>query len=187
MKIYTPENKYNIIPKAFSIFPLFFALATLSVGINKNSFILLLFSFIFSALFIYTFFFTKYEKYLDTNTKKIIKKIKWLWINSKEEEAINNYQSICICIGDSIHNSNLTALTTSTRLDVVLVRNHASTSTFAGFGAIENFLLKNLIKTPNEAKEYADKISELIGLNVTVEEQLTKLLKYDLLQHHKEF
>ena len=91
MKINSLENNHNILPRVFSVFPLFISLAALSIWGTNDSLVALTISLLFAYLFFYTFFFTKYEKYIDTETSKIVKRIKWLWINWNEEESLNQY------------------------------------------------------------------------------------------------
>jgi len=187
MKIHSPDSKYNILPKVYSIFPLFITLATLTVGLNDGSWFWLAFSSVFGFLFFYTFFFAKYQKYVDTDEKKIIKNFKWLWIKLREEESLSQYESVCICLGSSLPDSNWQDITVSYTYDVALIRNYTSRTTLHGGGGFENFPLKVTFSTPQEAKEYALSVSEMLEMELAVAEELTKFLKYDLLQYSKEF
>lgn len=181
MKIRTPDNKYNILPKAYSLFPLFVALATLNVGVNKHSVTLYIISGLFGFLFIYTLFFARYDKYLDTDKKMIVTRLNWLWIRWKEEEPLSHFTSISITLGDFIAKSNWGTIKERPTYDVILVRKYTNHTSLQGMGAFENFPLKVVIKTPQEAKEFAETVSKLTGLDIIVDKSLTKFLKYDLL------
>lgn len=182
MKIRTPDNKYNIAPKAFSIFPLFVMLATLNIGYNKHSIILYSISVLFAFLFLYTFFFAKYDRYLDTDKKKIVSLLHWLWIRLDEEEPIDHFAHICINLGPFIAKNNWGTMAQRPTYEVFLVRKYTYDYTLGAFGSFENFALKILIKSPQEAREYAESISKLISMDVVAGKQLTKFLKYDLMK-----
>lgn len=175
MIIHNPENKWNIIPKVFSMFPLFAALALL----HGEHAIYKVLSAAFFALTIYTFGFTKYERYLDTDKKVTVKRIRWLFIKTETIESISNFEAVVIALGGSLPNSNWQSITTSATYDIVLVRKHASSRTHTGLGAFDNFLLFALVEDINEAKEMAVNIGEQLGLPVEAEKQVIKLLKYD--------
>lgn len=181
MKIRTPDNKYNIAPKAFSMFPFFAFMAILSVGINKHSAILLTIAGFFAFIFLYTFFFAKYDRYLDTERKMIISRLHWLWIRLDEEEPIEHFAHICINLGQFIAKSNWSAFAQRPTYEVFLVRKYTYHYTMGAFGNFENFAIKTMIHSPQEAKEYAETISKLINIDVVVGKQLTAFLKYDLL------
>lgn len=169
------------------MFPLFISLAALSIWGSTDSLIALTISLLFTFLFFYTFFYTQYEKYVDTEKKKIIKNFKWLWVKFHEEESLTQYESVCICLGPSLPNSNWQSITVSYTYDVALIRKYTSRTSLLGYGGFENFPLKVVINNPQEAKEYAISVSKMLNIDVAVDTAVTKLLKYDLLQYGKEF
>jgi len=63
--------------------------------------------------------------------------------------------------------------------DVVLIRKYATSKTYTGTGALENFLLKSRIRDINEATLFAKEVAELINFPVTAESELVKFLTYD--------
>ncbi len=175
MKIDNPENKWNIIPKAASIFPLFAALMLL----HGEHFIFKVLSALCFSLAIYTFFFTKYERYLDTDKKCIIKRINWLFIKTENIETVNHFESVVIALGETIGNSNLQGITSTMTFDVVLVRKYAVSKTHSGLGGLENFLLKTLIRDVSEANEFASMVAKALELPVESDKELIKFLRYD--------
>ena len=177
MKINNPENTGNIIPKAFSIFPLFVSLVVL----NGDHVIFKLLSLLFFSLAIYTFFFTRYARYLDTDKKCTIKRLKWLFIKTEEIEPISHFESITISLGGT-KKSKWHGFTSTMTFDVVLVRQYACSKTHTGLGGLENFLLKSLITDIEEAASFAVGIGEAVGLPVDADKDLIKFLKYDPLK-----
>ncbi len=175
MKVHNPENRSNIIPKAFSIFPAFAGLMLL----HGDGLVFNIFSAIFLILAVYTFFFTTYERYLDTDRKCTVKRVKWLFIKTNTEEPIRNYDAVVVSFGDTLPDSNIQAMTLKVTFNVVLVRKYASTVTHSGFGSIENFLLQDMYEDINEACRFAKMMGEQLGLPVKVDEEVLKRMDYD--------
>lgn len=178
MKLHSPETKYDIVPKAFSIFPLFVSLALL----HGDHIVFKALSGIFFLLTLYTFFCTRYEKYIDTDKRLVVRRLDWLFIHSEKLESLEHFKYICICLGGSVHNSNWTGLTTSTAFDVVLVRKHAPNNTHAGTAALVNFLIAGMFTDIAEAKEKAVQTGKVLNMPVKSDSELIKLLSYDPLQ-----
>jgi len=187
MKIHSASHKGNMLPKLVSIFPFFMSFGALSIWVNSHSTIALIITVLLLFLAFYTFFYTRNEKYIDVEQKKIIRQFHWLWIDFHEEESLDHFESICICLGDFLPNSNFQSITGSFRYDVALIRKYTSRTTLQGYGGFENFPLKVAIETTDEAKDYAIKTGVLLNLKVIVADAVTEHLKYDILKFYKEF
>lgn len=187
MKIHAASHKNNALPKLISIFPFFISFAPLGMWLKNSSLIALFFALLLLFIAIYTFFYTRKEKYIDVEKRKIIKSFHWLWINLYEEESIDHFESVCICLGDFLPDSNFTDKTGSFRYDIGLIRKYTSSETMLGFGSIENFPIHVAIKTTDEAKDLSNKISTLLNMQLVVAEKVTRHLKYDILEYKKEF
>jgi len=182
MKIRSLDGKYNIIPRVFSMFPFFGSVTALSIWNSNDSLFALLVSLFFACIFCYTFFFTRYEKYIDTDAREIIKNFKWLWINLSEHESLEQYDSVCICLGPLMANSNWQSRTKSHTFDVALIRKYTKTTSLLGLGGFENYPLKVAFRDVHEAKEYGVNIDKLLNVGITVDDALTQFLQYDLLE-----
>lgn len=119
---------------------------------------------------IYTFFFTKYEHFLDTDARNITKGLKWLFIKKNEVKSVGNYISIVISASKTMPTSS----TWKTGLkqmayDVVLVKKGAKSQTHVGFGAFENYLLKSLVRNKEDAIDVGRELGKVLNLPVSLE------------------
>ncbi len=182
MKIHAVSTSGSKIIKFMSLWPLIGLAFSLSLWVNKSSIFFLIPIVLFLFLFIYTLFFACYELYIDSENQKVIKKIKWLFINSKLEFPLSDYKGIYISLGGSVAKNNYGSLKSIQLYDVVLVHKYSATDTAYGTNIMENFVLSYFIKSPEEAKEIALEFSKQLNIEVFVEKQVAKthpnLLKY---------
>ena len=175
MKIHQPGNIGSFISKFCALFP-----AAIALVLYGEHFFVKLLSLLLFSLAIYTFFFTKYERYLDTDNKCTIKRFRWLFIKTEEIEPISQFESLTIsaCRRESQWHS----FGSTMAFNVVLVRKYAASKTYAGFGALENFLLKSMITDIGEASSFALAVGEAVGLPVAADKDLVECLTYDPLK-----
>lgn len=177
MKYYSPDSKYNIVPKGFSLFPFFFAMAALSLGASKHSALFYAIACFFALLTIYTFFFARDEKYLDTDRKMIIKRLVWLWIKKETSEPLEHFKYIYITAGAIIPKSNWSVFQERRTYNVLLARDHMDQYSLNLYGPLTCFYLKSTIQSKEAAMEFAQTVSEQTGLEVVIEKHIAGLFE----------
>jgi len=182
MKIHALGTKGSVVVKLYSLFPFIGFIFSLSFWFINKSDIIFLLTCLFCYLFIYTLFYAKHELYIDTLTKKVIKKSHWLFIKNKWVYPLADYKGIYISLGGCIAKSNYNSFKKKQTYNVVLVHKWASTDTAYSMSIMENFLLQTLITDIEEARKIAYQFNETLGIEVFIEKQIAKtnpnLLKY---------
>jgi len=189
MKIHSATAKNSKLIKLHALWPFMGFIFSLTLWFKDKPLFLLILAAFFLFLFVYTLFFSRYELFIDTESKKVMKRIRWLFINSKTEFNLTDYKAIYIALGDSVAKSNLSLINNKSiqLYDVILVHKHAANNTGHGMiNIMENFLLMHHIRSPQKAKEIALEFSKILDIDILFEEQVAKIHP-NLLCYGKEF
>jgi len=163
MKYYQPYQ--NWYPKIVSIFPVSFGLVIFYEGYRSDSLALVVFGGFLLALGISTIF-GLFERYIETDLKKVITRKKWLWFVWENEIPLSQYKYLAVVrrISSSEDSNRITVF-----WEVNLVSKYAGNDRTGGFSTNICFGSYKKNDGKNVAREFAERISQDIGLRVHIE------------------